>query len=673
MEVNPSKLIRYDLLVVLVGVACSLAAERFVNPPADISHPVSVIAIRFSTAAFLLTALNFLHAKTVTLDDEDYNRVLVNLPGFALADFALNVLVVLTFVFMSLYLANAKQILFLNITLRVIDIPLTLLVRKSSNEPVIRKAQNSWFVIDIIAICCFSLGLVFHSVRDNALDISLLFFGIIIADITTDYTVNYHLYFSSAGSWQDMASLWDDAQGRDGDVYRRKIIIPAIASLASIAGRRVLDLGCGNGCLSRALIRLGSGSVTAVDRHQSMLAKAQQYPSTNISYLSIDLDDPTASLGHSAFDIVIACFSLQDCNNIGNPLKLLSTHLAVDGRAFLIYENDRAFTGKVGHVTTNRLALDSSRRAGRGQRWLVSWNRSYAIVGQSDVTVSTSDRLNQLVNSPSQGAVSTVTRYWDTISYLKESAIAGLSLASWPIVLHPENVADGSVLEKYENNPRFSLIELMRQDDQGSSSATIPLIFVAGVSGTGKSRLSEYIHSSMPDCVTISLDDFYHEQGDARIPLKHGRPDWESRRSLDLDAAAKVVHAVVNRQVSTMPVYDMATSHIIGERIIDPSKATCVIVEGVFSFDLFIPQVPRPVRMLVTSSARTVYRRVMRDIKEKRRGFFRSVVHSCALLFKARLYESDYVLLATCKVSCTASLDTMVSLLKEHSAGLIHR
>jgi ribosomal protein L11 methyltransferase len=92
-----------------------------------------------------------------------------------------------------------------------------------------------------------------------------------------------------------------------------------------VAGRSVLDYGCGSGILALAAASLGAGEVTGVDIDPQALATARANSSANAVAAGLArytapeaLPDPSSAGGR--FDIVLA-------NILANPLKLLAPAL----------------------------------------------------------------------------------------------------------------------------------------------------------------------------------------------------------------------------------------------------------------------------------------------------------------------------------------------------------
>jgi len=649
MESYPSKAIRYDLLVVLVGLACTLAVEHFVS---NFSH--SRFFTASTTLAFFLTSLNFVHGKAVALDDEDYNRALIHRPGFAILDFALNVSVVLAFVFMALYLENPRGLVISNIVVRGIDVAIVVLVMRISEDSAVNRAQRSWLLFDFFALAVFGSALTLLLVGAiGELPVAAVFLTVIVLDILVDYSYNYRMYFSSAGSWKEMADVWDTAQGEHGDIYRRSIIYPALASAYQFKDKKVLDLGCGNGCVPRMIEKLGANGTTAVDKYEEMIRVAKQYPS-QVAYRQLDIEASQCRLDEQGFDVVIACFTLQDCESIMAPLHFIRENIADNGRAIIIFENDAAFGGEALR-TTGRRALDPESTAGLGRRWLIFWDARFVSLSQSDTWTKQIEDRAAVVAAPLSKTRVTVTRHWSLLSYLRSAAIQQLELASWAIDLHVNGPAEHPIFRKYELSPKFSLLSLRRREDNVIQGPTrsLPLVLIAGVSGTGKSHLGKFVAENTEHVVVVNLDDFYRDKSDNKAPLRRGQSDWESADSIDLGAAAEAVDSLVRGQTVKIPKYDMEHNRVIGDYAVDACNAKVIVVQGLFAFDVFVPSAARISRVLLVGSRMRLFcRRIKRDLTERRRTFWHALLHALRLLLVDHRYEKRNEVIANFKYPC---------------------
>ena len=117
---------------------------------------------------------------------------------------------------------------------------------------------------------------------------------------------------------------------------------PAILDLAGdVAGRRILDAGCGSGPLFAALRDRGA-LVTGIDSSTTMLELARQRLGDGAALQTADLANPLP-FGDAAFDDVIASLVLHYLEDWTAPLAELRRVLTPGGR--LIVSVDHPFVG----------------------------------------------------------------------------------------------------------------------------------------------------------------------------------------------------------------------------------------------------------------------------------------------------------------------------------------
>ena len=137
--------------------------------------------------------------------------------------------------------------------------------------------------------------------------------------------------------WNSKARFWDELHGDEGNLFHRRLIEPSVLQLLALkVGERVLDVGCGNGALTRRLAENGA-NVTAVDFSEEMirLAKARsQGSSYSINYQLADVTDKDAllSLGVERFDAIVCSMTLMDIPAIAPLFDAASHLLCADGR-----------------------------------------------------------------------------------------------------------------------------------------------------------------------------------------------------------------------------------------------------------------------------------------------------------------------------------------------------
>jgi len=98
-----------------------------------------------------------------------------------------------------------------------------------------------------------------------------------------------------------------------GTVDYDEIIVPALrASLESVRGKKILDLGCGNGRYSRLFARLGA-QVMGIDKNKNQLDLAierEHVDRLGIDYKSGDIR--SLGIGRDSYDVVLLMFVLVD-------------------------------------------------------------------------------------------------------------------------------------------------------------------------------------------------------------------------------------------------------------------------------------------------------------------------------------------------------------------------
>lgn len=124
--------------------------------------------------------------------------------------------------------------------------------------------------------------------------------------------------------------------GEEGDLWHRGIIDPALLRLVgSVNGLRVIDLGCGNGYLTRRFKRRGAVRAVGVDGSRASIALARRREAaapTGAEFCCAD----SAHLGRFAsgsFDRVVANMSLMDIRDGAGTIREMSRLLAPEGRA----------------------------------------------------------------------------------------------------------------------------------------------------------------------------------------------------------------------------------------------------------------------------------------------------------------------------------------------------
>jgi SAM-dependent methyltransferase len=125
---------------------------------------------------------------------------------------------------------------------------------------------------------------------------------------------------SSTRSWNLIADDW--VAHADANDYRNHYLMPRMLSmLGDVAGRAVLDLGCGEGGYARALAQRGA-AVTGVDGSERLIEVARAR--TEAAGLAARFAAANASaldgIGDAVFDVVVAAMSLMDVEDYAGAI-----------------------------------------------------------------------------------------------------------------------------------------------------------------------------------------------------------------------------------------------------------------------------------------------------------------------------------------------------------------
>jgi len=147
--------------------------------------------------------------------------------------------------------------------------------------------------------------------------------------------------------WNQKAAFWDNLHGDFGNRFHQELVSPRVESLLELLpGRRILDIACGSGQMSRRLAALGC-RVIAVDFSEELisLAKKRGTPKgTPIHYQVMDATDEAGllSLGGQQFDHLLCTMAFMDIPDL-NPLFRAAQKLLKPNGSFVFATAHPAF------------------------------------------------------------------------------------------------------------------------------------------------------------------------------------------------------------------------------------------------------------------------------------------------------------------------------------------
>jgi ubiquinone/menaquinone biosynthesis C-methylase UbiE len=135
-------------------------------------------------------------------------------------------------------------------------------------------------------------------------------------------------------SWEGVAPWYDEHLAKD-DTYHSKVILPNLVRILNLTKKeRVLDLACGQGFFTRALLP-GVGSIVGSDLSPSLIKLAQSQSDKKITYAVAD----AAKLSFAKdgeFDVVLCVLALQNIEKLSETFTEVSRVLKPTGRLIFV-------------------------------------------------------------------------------------------------------------------------------------------------------------------------------------------------------------------------------------------------------------------------------------------------------------------------------------------------
>jgi hypothetical protein len=212
------------------------------------------------------------------------------------------------------------------------------------------------------------------------------------------------------------------------------------------------------------------------------------------------------------FDVIVACFTLQDAGNLDAALRNISRLLSDQGMVVIVFENDAQFSYSADDLTplpalarmrkkamafirlvaagedgkrteeakgrrlTSRTWIEPCKEhcQGNGRRAVIVWGGGFAKNAQIDRP----GRTLAAFDAASDVELATVTRHWSKENLVLEGRRHGLDEAGcWDLRFTPDEIArlrpdlpEYEMLVDYQLQPRFSLLVLTKTDTEVAGS-----------------------------------------------------------------------------------------------------------------------------------------------------------------------------------------------------------
>jgi 2-polyprenyl-3-methyl-5-hydroxy-6-metoxy-1,4-benzoquinol methylase len=140
-------------------------------------------------------------------------------------------------------------------------------------------------------------------------------------------------YDSIASDWASYISDFDTGR-------RLTVLIHDLLGATTIAGKRVLEVGCGLGYFSRELLRYNPGELTAVDISPA-LVKSLADSTPQAECLVADALDLGAALGDRRFDVILSSEVIEHTPDPSRAFAQMAEHLAPGGYLVISVPNRR--------------------------------------------------------------------------------------------------------------------------------------------------------------------------------------------------------------------------------------------------------------------------------------------------------------------------------------------
>lgn len=164
---------------------------------------------------------------------------------------------------------------------------------------------------------------------------------------TTNHTTPYNVDTNEIAKFEALANRWWDKESEFKPLHDiNPLRLNYIDERANLAGKKVVDIGCGGGILSEAMAQRGA-NVTGIDMGEAPLAVAKLHGlevGIEIDYRRITVEE-LSSLEPESYDVVTCLEMLEHVPQPASVISACARLLKPGGQLFLstINRNPKAF------------------------------------------------------------------------------------------------------------------------------------------------------------------------------------------------------------------------------------------------------------------------------------------------------------------------------------------